>query len=257
MNKYFLFYLLIAFNIFSCESITKTSKNHLAYEHNERGSSYLNYFLYDEAIVEFKKAVELSDDTDNNKGQYIRNLGLTFLDLNQKDSAVYYYKTALNFYPKNTFDYYCISGDIDLLAGNIKFGLLNLKKAIRLNPENVVANNAVGLLYSGTYGEEYIDYKRALKYNIRAYGAGKSPTLKFVLASNYYHLEEMEKAEKLFEELIEFNRLDADSRCYLGLISYFNEDFEKAKEHFRELSTLDHNYDSELKEIYEEIGMSN
>jgi len=257
MNKYFLFYLLIITSILSCDTLTEAKNNQQAYQHNIKGLNYLEYFLYDEALVQFKKAVNLADDSNSSKGEYLRNVGLVFNELNIIDSTIFYYKKALGFYPKNSFEYYCINGDLNLMTGDIKTGVLNLKKAIRVNPKNVVANNSMGLFYGGSYGEEYVDYKRALKYNTKAYEIGKSSALKFILASNYYHLEEMEKAEKLFEELVAFNRLDPDSWCYLGLISYFNGDFEKAKEHFKELNLLEHDYDSELKEIYEDIGMFN
>lgn len=257
MKKYI---IIIFFNFLffqSCGLLVESNKEWEAEVYNEKGNNLLKYFLFDEALIEFKKAADIATDTNPYKGDYLRNVGLSFSELSELDSAIYYYSKALNYYSKNSFDYHCLLGELYTHKGDIRLGLIELKKANRIDPDNFITNNLIGLVYLGTYDEEHLNYEKALTYNLKAFEKEKSTTLKYVLAINYYELEEYSKSRELFEELIRFNRLDADTRFHLGMIEYKTKNYDKAKEHFEELKLLENELDPNLNEIYEEIGMFN
>jgi len=185
----------------------------------------------------------------------LRNIGIAYSELDQIDSSMFYYKKSLEYYEKNSLEYLCVQGDIKLYEGKIKEGIKFLKKANRLNPENVIANNSLGLIYLGEYGEEYTDYERALHYNLSAFEEDNGATMKTVLAYNYYQLREDEKAIKLYKELIDFNSKNSTARFYLGDMLYESGAKEEAKKVYTELSK-DTSYNEQLREIYTEFEIT-
>jgi len=88
-----------------------------------------------------------------------------------------------------------------LWTGKTKEALDNLNLAYDKNPNEVEVNNSLGLIYLGDYGIEFLDAKKALKYNQKAFDINKDRITEDVLGRNYFELGDYNSAEKHFEKL--------------------------------------------------------
>lgn len=170
---------------------------------NEKGIVLINEGKYEEALQAFLKALKKTTITRDSKGTIYRNISITYNELDKKDSAIHYSTLAFKCYPKNSADYLVNAADVDLLKGKTAKALTKLLKAVSLDPDDMSVNNTLGLLYLGEYDYEYTDLDKALIYNTRAFELNGSRVIEEVLARNYYRLENYEKAELHFENLVQ------------------------------------------------------
>ena len=164
--------------------------------HNYLGIIYQKKQLPDLAISHFKKAIELN----SGYSQARNNLGVTYLDLKEWDSAIATFKDVLS----------------DLLYATPQFPLANIgrayfnkkeyglaevyfKKALEKQPNFIVALNGLGETYITTknYPKAIEVYEKAIQYNHRA------PYLYFQLAKAYELAYVFNKSAESYQKVID------------------------------------------------------
>ena len=113
----FLFLLLFSTFLISC------GENGIqANEHNDLGVDLLDKGQFEDAIISFKKAVSLVSDANPNKKIYVRNIGNAFYSMGEVDSCIHYFKQALTYSDKNSFEFHINTGDVKLMEGDVRPG---------------------------------------------------------------------------------------------------------------------------------------
>ncbi|NJK82593.1 MAG: tetratricopeptide repeat protein [Saprospiraceae bacterium] len=191
--------LSIVLTIASCGQIMTEVE---ALKKNEQGLSELNSGQFDQAIISFKEAIKSPKLSTETRAQIFRNIAQTFSEKKQQDSSIYYSRLAANCYDKNSYEYLVNIADINLLTGKTKDALDNLNIAYEKNPNRLEVNNSLGLIYLGDYGTEFMDVKKALKFNQKAFEINKDRITEDVLGRNYFELEDYNNAEKHYEKLL-------------------------------------------------------
>jgi tetratricopeptide (TPR) repeat protein len=223
--------------------------------YNEQALEQMEKGNFKSAEQLFKKALDLTPayETDK-KGTILGNLGLLYENSGQTDQAIESYQNALKYYKANTADYCSTLGKIDILKGNIEKAIANFEKALLINPNNGDALNNLGLIYMGEIDDSIEDYQKALKHNEKYCELYKSSTSIYNLAFNYYMIEMYSNALPLFESLTKTSLYTAKAKYFIGLISYREDDFAKAKQYIKEAITLDPALNNEtIREILHKI----
>jgi len=97
--------------------------------HNNMGDVYVRAGKYDQAVAEFKKALEINPGY----GDAYHNLANTYEAMGQPDMAIMYYKKALSINP-NIWQSYQNIGGLYYNKGDYQDALDSLQKAVDLNP---------------------------------------------------------------------------------------------------------------------------
>ncbi len=190
--------IIICFLAFSCKTDNSAYE---AYRLNEEASRLFEAGKTEEAIKLYSQATSYTAVHDSIRVIYYANLANAYKSLNNKDSARFYYKKAIQISPKGSVDYYTNHAQISLLDTLAEKALYGLEKAYQLNPNNSTANNLLGIIYLGQYNMELYDPQKALPFNIKTNDLLNDVNAKIVLAKNYYYLEMVEKAVALFKEM--------------------------------------------------------
>lgn len=169
----------------------------------------------------------------------MRNLSLAFDMEDESDSAMKYCLGAANLLDSTSYLHIVSMADYDVLSGNIESAANRLEQAVVMNPEDMMAYNSLGLIYLGEYGDEYMDIKKALKYNQKAYDLQEDRATKEVLAQTFWMDEQYDKAYDLYLGLIEANPEIADYQLNAGMILWDKEDQEGAQPYFDKAIELD------------------
>mgnify|MGYP003399369235 CR=1 FL=1 len=186
--------------LFSCEQMPNEND---AIDINQKGIELINAGKHQEALEAFLKAIKNPKLTKKSKGTIYRNIAITYNELDKKDSAIHYSTLAAKCFKKNSSDYLVNAADVDLLRGKTAPALAKLLKAVNLDPDEMAVNNTLGLIYLGEYDDAFTDLDQALIYNSKAFEISGSRVIEEVLARNYYRMENYEKAELHFEQLVQ------------------------------------------------------
>ncbi len=240
-----LFLLLIL--ITNCQ--TNTAPNQESIKANQKALSYLNDGDYSNAIKHFKLALNAQPIDLETHQIILRNIAISYYDSDQVDSSIFYFQKAIDISPKNTYDYYVNQADVDLLVNRVDDAITNLKRARSISPDELEVNNTLGLIFLGEYGDKYIDYDRALTYNIKVAEISNDRATATVLARNYYYLKKYEKAELLFTELNKKYPSLLDYQYWLGVTKYGKGEIDVAKEILTDLISKDSSYSNVLSDI--------
>lgn len=109
----------------------------------EKGETALEEGRYEDAIEEFKKAV---DQGDGESGEAQHALGLAYLKLDRRDEAIAAFKEAIRLRPNFADPHYDL-GRAYYESGEFDTAAVSFEEAIRLNPEFFDALIAVGKTY--------------------------------------------------------------------------------------------------------------
>ena len=170
---------------------------------NNKGLSFLDKQDYDSAIFIFKKATQTRSVSEKNKVNILRNIAITYSEMDKTDSAKIFYKKAAAASSKNSYNFLVNNADVALLEDYIPKAISNFQAAWDLDNEKVDVNNGLGLIYLGEYGNTYFNPDKALRYNLKAYEINKDRNTQFVLGKNYYQLKKYDKALEIFNTLHE------------------------------------------------------
>lgn len=162
--------------------------------HLFKGISYAYKRVYDEAIAEYKRAIEISPDY---AGAH-SILGAAYLYKQMYDEAITEYKKAIEINPQYTEAY----NNLGLAYVNKEMfdeAIAEWKKAIEINPNYAWVHNNLGVAYDikGMHDEAIAEHKEALKINPDYAEAHNN------LAVSYYHKGEYSLAIKHCDIAIE------------------------------------------------------
>ncbi len=117
---------------------------------NDLGLAYHDKGMYDVAIAELKRAIEINP----NLAEAHYNLGNTYYKKGMYDVAIVEYKKAIEINPYND-SAYCNLGVVYRHKGMYDEAIIQYKKAIEINPNNPEAYNNLGVVYrhKGMYDE--------------------------------------------------------------------------------------------------------
>jgi tetratricopeptide (TPR) repeat protein len=189
------------------------------------------------AISQFQQAKR---DAVSNEDKIIilKNLAYAYISEGQNEEALDTFKEALNLIKANSFDYYLVSGEIELLEFKIDSAIISFNKAHEINPTDYQINNSIALFYLDLeeIAPQYEDYSKALIYAKKAYeyDTEKNETTKQNLALAYYFNEDFKQTIELLSTT---NLVQHPNAAYWLGLAYLNEEdyinakinFEKAK----------------------------
>ncbi|HPN64463.1 MAG TPA: tetratricopeptide repeat protein [Candidatus Goldiibacteriota bacterium] len=129
------------------------SLNNLGVYHYSKG-------MYQEAIENFKKAIELNP----NYVQARENLKSVNKQTGIYDRAILAYRKAVQFYSEDPETYYNLGNALSY-TGEYQESLKLLSRALELNPEHLLARNLMGVIYknTGEYDKAEEVFKKALE----------------------------------------------------------------------------------------------
>lgn len=216
---------------------------------NAQGVEELNAGKYENAVASFKEAIKSPNLSKETRAQIYRNIAQAFIDMEQFDSSIQYSTLAANCYDKNSYEYLVNIADVEIMTGKTSNALVRLQKAQRIKPDEVAANNTLGLIYLGDYGEEFIDLEKALVYNTNAFRINDDRTTEYVLARNYYDLMQFKNSEKHYENLYKKYPDNVLHPLSLGMVKYKLNKKDEAKILWKEVEKLDTSYNSFIQEF--------
>jgi len=132
---------------------------------NEKGIEYFRAELYDAAKIFFLQQTNQSAPEQAENYYY---LGQTYHQLNQEDSASYYYQKSIEALPEYPFGYIG-QGRVELQKGNTKAAEELFKKATGFAKKDPSVQTAIAEVYvdAGDYGNAIITLDKARKINIK------------------------------------------------------------------------------------------
>lgn len=200
-----------------------------ARELNKAGLGYSLRGHKKEALKCYIEASEMKGITDSERTIYFQNVGDSYWPENP-DSARFFYLRAAQLNKKGSYNWLYDMSNYYALNERPDSALPYLLKAYDMDSVNKLANNLLGVIYLGEAGGGFHDPEKALKYNLNSYNAFKDVTSEFVLAKNYYELNDMQKSLYHFENAY---RRAPERLQYMGtLIMVYQElgkDFEANK----------------------------
>jgi tetratricopeptide (TPR) repeat protein len=225
--------------LFSCNQIPTEAD---AIKQNQDGINYMNEGKYELALAEFTEAIKTPRLSQEAKGTLYRNIGLTYHELNKIDSSLHYYTIAAKTYRKNSYDYLVNMASVDLLTGKVNAALSKLNKAAAIDPDDLIVNNSLGLIYLGDYGDGFIDVEKALVYNKKAFEVSNSRITEDILGRNYYEVGNYELAEMHYEKILGEYPDVVVYNLNTGMIKYKLNKINEGDQFFRKVLEQDSTY---------------
>jgi tetratricopeptide (TPR) repeat protein len=209
---------------------------------NQEGIECMDAGKYELALIEFFKAVKSPALSKDSKGTIYRNIALTYIELDKKDSSLHFCTLAAKCYRKNSYDYLVNFAEVDILTGKITSALTRLQKAVKMDPDKMAVNNSLGLIYLGDYDEKLTDLDKALIYNSKAFEISGGRVTEEVLGRTYYKMKDYEKAESHFEHLLQTHPEIASYPLNMGMIKFKMKKSAEADTYFNRALIIDSNY---------------
>ncbi len=234
--------------LFSCGQLPTEDD---AIDVNGKGIELINKGKYQEALQAFLKAIKNPKLTKKSKGTIYRNIAITYNELDKKDSAIHFSTLAAKCFKKNSSDYLVNAADVDLLRGKTAAALKKLLKAVNLDPDEMTINNTLGLIFLGEYDDKFTDLDKALEYNLKAFNVSGSRIIEEVLARTYYRLENFEKAELHYQNLVQNHPEMISYALDMGMTKHKLNKIAEADKFFDQVITRDSTY-KETIEIFRE-----
>lgn len=172
------------------------------------GRSFLEMEDYNNAILPYKKAIEL----DTTKNVWMYELGLIYYNQNQFSNALTYFNMALNAgYPKSN-DYYENIGFAYLSTGDVENGMKNLSIVLTRKPNNkeLIGDIAQSLYYAKRYDDALEYYQKLMEIN------SKDARALYMAGIIFQKKGEKEKGQAMCDKAIELDPSLAEKRQKKG-----------------------------------------
>lgn len=130
--------------------------------------------------------------------------GYVYYNNERYSKALEVFNEALQYAEEQSFEYYLISAEIALLNDNATAALLAYEQAYEIEPRSIDINSNLAYFYSG-YEEstlEYLDYEKALFYNLKVYRllGVENGSEELNVAISYFYLDKPNKVIELLED---------------------------------------------------------
>lgn len=211
----------LAFKIYNSLDSDVIDTNNQALKNFNEGDSQ-------QAITQFQEASQ-GAITDSAKINTLKNLAYVYSTEGQNDLALNSFKEALAIATPESFDYYLISGEINLLEKKPNAALANYNTAYKMEPDDFQINNALALFYLDMeeISPQSSDYAKALIYAQKAYDLNKSEISKQNLAIANYFNDNFDKTILLLSSS-DLNK-NPYAAYWIGLAYVKKEDMDNAK----------------------------
>lgn len=217
-TKKWKFRTLLGFGVIIFVIITNVivTLDNSAIDQNNAGVESFNLGDTDTAIKQLRAAADSALD-DETKFDTLINLAYVYSQTEQTDNAISTFKEALPFAIPESVNYYTTAGEIATLEKKPMEMEANFQKAYAINPEHVLTNTALAILYLDLDGTapDYIDYPKALKHAQAAYNKSNQDEI----ITSTEHLAIAHYFNSNFQETI--NLLTAPQITQDGFISYW------------------------------------
>jgi len=223
------------------ERALEINPNHALVYHN-LGSSYGMKGMYDEAIGEYKKGIELNP----NSTEAHNNLGAAYFNKGMYDDAIAECKKALEINPNDAEAHNNLGVAYDE-KGMCDEAIAEYKKALEINPNDAEAHNNLGVAYEekGLYDEAIVEYEKAIEISPDHADAH------YNLGSSYGMKEMHDEAIAEFKKAVEINPNDADAHNNLAVVYYAKGEHSLAIEHCDKVIELGYRVHPEFLEALE------
>jgi tetratricopeptide (TPR) repeat protein len=146
--------------LWSC--VVKRLPGRVLIAHNNLGQVYSNKGMYDNAVVQFEKALAI----DPNYAKAHNNLGLVYYAKGMFDEANAQFKNALTINP-NLAEAYNNLGLVCYTKGMYDNAVVQFEKALAIDPNYANSHNNLGLVYytKGMFDEAIAQFEKALAIN--------------------------------------------------------------------------------------------
>ncbi len=242
-------YLLTLVTFVSCGEIKREVD---AINKNDEGLEHLDKGEYQLAISSFKEAIKDNKLSNNTKAQILRNIAQTYYEMMENDSSLHYSELAAKCYPKDSYEYLVNFADVKLMEGDVNTAINMLERAVKKKPNQLAANNSLGIIYLGDYGIEYLNPEKALPYNLKAFEINNDRITEDVLGRNYIKLKDFKNARfhysKLHKEYPEMEVITYQ----LGVVEFLDGNEKKADNYFDQVIKKNSEYSYAIELFKEE-----
>lgn len=243
MSRYFFGFMMLF--LISC-----SNNNEVARDLNNSAVAYLDKENYEEAAIELKKAWILNDVDANLKADISRNIALCFNQQNERDSALYYARKAIEVSEKDSYTYWVSRAEFALMKQNINEARAWFEKAKELNSEEMSVYNNLGMIYSGKFGHKYENLDLAISNNKKAYELAKREPLGEALAFSYMNAERYTEAIPVWKELQTMAPANMEYVFHEGVCLYFSGKEEEGEKLMEKAADRDDRCREMLEEMY-------
>lgn len=162
-------------------------------QHVNKGVALLSGGMYDKAIVELEKALEI----DPNVPQIYLNLGSAYNNKKQFDKSIDYYNKALQIKPDYDTAMFNL-GNLFRDKGDLERAIKEYKRALAINPKRFNAHvHLAGVLKEkGLFQEAVNEFVEALKIN------PNFTQIYYSLGYYYLLLEQVDKARESYHKFV-------------------------------------------------------
>jgi tetratricopeptide (TPR) repeat protein len=204
-----------------------------ALEHYLNGADQAQVGNFDNAIVEYQKALELKP------GMFYPEIGIgyAYLALGDLDNAELSFSRSCELFP-DSWEAHSGLGWVYLQQSNADFARLEFQESLRLAPQNLDGHLGMGWIHfqKGNYDHAVQEFQEALQIDPQ--------NLDGHLGLGWIYLDQFEikKSQEEFEKVIALSPEFAEAHLGLGTIYYLLNDYEKALDSLDTAIRLNPNY---------------
>ncbi|HEX7999377.1 MAG TPA: tetratricopeptide repeat protein [Pyrinomonadaceae bacterium] len=206
-----------------------------------RGAAYLKKELYELAITEVRRAIELAPQSP----LPYRILGEIYFQKGDKPSAISNYKKAIELGLNDARIYHDL-GKAYGYNGDVKEAIENFERAIELDPNDAEIYESRGRFYSTReeYGKAQKDYDKSIELN------SKRGFSFLYRGFDYFRQEKFVEAFSDYNKAIELMPEFAEAYYFRGVAYKANKDFQRAIDDFK----LAIKFDPSFAVAYHDLG---
>ncbi len=213
---------------------------------NARGIKAYEESDYAEANRLFEQGLGLSMTRDERATTHI-NLAHSFREMGNAQKSIEHFKQALIYLHSQSADAAAVRGHLAWIADDLEEAVLQFESALVQEPQNQIANNALGTLYLGDDMHNVWDFERAKIFNELV---SDSPIARKNLAKTHFELGEFAVAHELYHDISHNDPYDAEAAFMLGMIDILQfKDVEAAITQLEKAAALDAEYRSALEQV--------